>query len=77
MLIELSSTQEERLLNWSAGIVAEELAADVEPAGYTLAVDVAGPLGCWATAIAGPHRLDLGEVVVTLSVDRKLGKFLA
>lgn len=70
MLIELSTSQELRLLELVGTRAAAEAADDCEPSGYELVVVVCGPYGAHVSVRLGDDVHDLGDVQITLSDDR-------
>lgn len=63
IVIWLSDTQEEELMNWSKERTAAEVASGCEPSGYSLTVDI-WILGTEARATAGSAELLLGPCEV-------------
>lgn len=65
MQITLSDEQTERLLLEARRFTTAEVDADCEPSGYTLEISMTA-IDCWAEAIIGSRRIDLGKVNVQL-----------
>ena len=66
MQITLSKEQELRLRQWISPMTEAEVNAEIEPTGYSIEIEIAGPLGTWAVARKGTCVLELGEVELTM-----------
>lgn len=69
MIVRLSQQQEHLLLEFVRRHAADEVAADCEPSGYALEIDVCPPWSCDARVRSGSAVLELGEVEVRMSAD--------
>lgn len=68
MIITLSAEQQDQLFAWLRPITEGHVNDDCMPPGYSLEIRVGG--GIWgndAMAICGSEKLDLGDVLVTIS----------
>jgi hypothetical protein len=64
--IELSDEQRQLLWEFARPHTAAHVEAGIEPPSVRLEIELGGPYGCEASAVIGPARRGLGEVVVNV-----------